>query len=215
MTINPGVPPGDDAVEMVHIPVADSERGRSADPSPPVRGIPMAVASIGLVIALVAVIASAVVLRRERRVIVRTSVVVPAVTAAVDASGCPLDVSCDVLPDPERGLVDALRAVDLDGYGYSGSDVYEAATGKTFRTSVTVQLPARSILSVTSQCVPRGGVVPARRSVPDVGPADALVVVPGAPGCSVAVTAHVQPGVAVPGNLMDRIAGYSGAQLTG
>ncbi|MEP6599056.1 MAG: hypothetical protein ABJB98_06350 [Actinomycetota bacterium] len=202
-------------VDLVDVPVQEVATDPPGyPPIAPARGVPVRLAAAALAIALLCLVATVLVLHRRDRVIVRTSVAIPQVTATVDASGCPSDVSCNVSADPQRGLLDAVLTGDLSRYGFSGSTVSDAATGKPFRSSVTVRLANRLVVFATAQCIPRGAAVPGRRSLPTIGPADALVVVPGPAGCSVTVGAHVPPGVDVPAALLDQIAHDPAAQLT-
>jgi hypothetical protein len=117
---------------------------------------------------------------------------------AVDASGCPVEVRCLVLPTARRQLVAAVsRALGATGAVVAGTQTV-AAGGHVYAAEV-VMMTRQARVRVASACVPGGAPVAAAASVQTFGHDDmsgnhridyrrATVVVPGTPGCSVVVT---------------------------
>jgi hypothetical protein len=138
----------------------------------------------------------------------------PARAAAIDASGCPVGLECETDVELANGLQAALIREFPTAVVVDTDAVVISANGKPVRNTATLRTRDGVLVTVTAQCVPHGAVIPRRRGpVPPVGPADGLLVVPGAPGCSVAVTAHAPAHVFVPIRAMEELAYDPAVQL--
>ena len=162
----------------------------------------LAVAILGLVI--------------RSRTVTTTTHIQAAVPLGVDASGCPIGRTCGVSSDPESVVLAAVdRALDFPTV-IGAVTVTGVQTNVTYRTTLTAVISPGVTVTTTAQCVPGGSAVPQRSStLSATGPADAAVIVPGAPGCSVVVAVRAPAGAPVPVGAIENIAHDPSAQLPG
>ena len=132
------------------------------------------------------------------------------------ADDCPAGITCtDGAPRPVLAQVlgSALPGVQvLDGYAVYGVD-----PNRPYREVLQARTSGGVAVQITARRVEGGSAVAAQASgsVPASGPATVAIVVPGAPGCSVAVILDVPAGVAVPLAAADRVARDPALQLSG
>jgi len=203
---------GDD-IDIVAVAAADETLTIER---PPARPIPARLVRLALLLGALAVITAVIAWQWQGRLITSTVTVPRPTTATVDGNGCPLDTTCDVALGGNDQVLASLQAAFPDATVLTVSSVFDGATGRTVRSSAQIRTSAGVVVSAMSQCVRLGGAVPARVSpvaVPDQGPADLSVVVSGAPGCSVAVAAHVPAQVTVPTAAVARVAHDPAVQL--
>ncbi len=138
---------------------------------------------------------------------VTTVVRTPAQTAAsVDASGCPVTQVCSITAQPSTALTRAIRRRFPDAVIDSGGSV-QLPDGTDVRSTALALLSGGVQVSVVAQCIPGGAAVPSRAAQAGT------VVVPGKPGCSVAVTAHVPAGGTPPTAALTALAADPTVQL--
>lgn len=168
-------------------------------PAPPPRAVPSWLVAAALVLACTACVAAALWWQHRSRVLEVTNRVPAYSTAGPDAAGCPVLSRCRVVPDLGQPLTVQARRLFPDATVLSSLSVVEPRSGLTVQTTVVLRAPSGLEVSASAQCVPGAGPVPGRAaSLPAAGPAQADFVVPGAPGCSVAVSAQIPRAVPVP-----------------
>jgi hypothetical protein len=102
-----------------------------------------------------------------------------------------------------------------DAQSLSASSVFDGNSGEFYRSLLIVELPSGVLVSIEVQRDPTTAAkIPAWQSaLPSTGPADVELLVTGRlPGSSVAVSAHVPRGVAVPVTELQRLAADPGLQ---
>jgi hypothetical protein len=169
---------------------------------------------IAVTLATLALAVAVVVLLVRSRTVTTTSHTQAVVPLGADASGCPLGRACQVSSDPDPAV---LGVID-QALGYptviSSITVSDVSTGVTYRATLTAVVDAGVTVTTASQCVPGGSAVPAASGpLPATGPADGATVVPGEPGCSVAVVVRAPAGASVPVQAIERIGHDASAQL--
>ena len=179
---------------------------------PPTRAIPIRWCLLALGLALVLAAAGVAAQQYRSRTITTTTVVSSGGFASVDLTGCPIGTDCSYGSQPGAQLLQLIEVHFPRVEQLSASIVFDIDTASNYRSSVLATVGSGITVLVTAQCVPRGDrVSPWRSSVPTVGPADVAVVLPGpVRGCSVAVTAHVPAGVAVPARALAELADEPG-----
>jgi hypothetical protein len=212
-----------DGIDVVVVPRADDDGlAGPADYGPDSSGgaprpIPARLVRVLLALTAIAAVTATIAWLWQGRLVVSTTTVPRPTTATVDGDGCPLDATCEVSVGGNEWVLAVLQTEFPDATVVAVSSVFDTATGRTLRSSAQVRTPAGMVVSAMAQCVRLGSPVPDRdtpSAAPSQGPADPLFVVSGAPGCSVAVTAHVPARVAVPTALLERIAHDPTLQLT-
>jgi hypothetical protein len=206
--------PDGDGIPIVAVP--DADYAELTDNRPPTRPIPARVVRLALLVGAVAVIIAVVAWQWEGRLITSTVTLPRPTTATVDGNGCPLDTTCDVSLGGNERPLESLQAAFPDSTVLDVTSVFDDATGRTLRSSAQVRTSAGVVVSAMAQCVRLGSAVPPRDTpsgTPGQGPADLLFVVSGAPGCSVAVAAHVPAQVTVPVASLQRVAHDPAVQL--
>lgn len=179
------------------------------------RAVPVAIAAALAILSLMSAVAAGGWWHDRSRPAIHTVLDPNAVVSGVDAGGCPPTRSCSVSPNPLQGLYDAALEDFADADVLHAGSVFDAATGQTFRTEVVLRTRSGIVVWAAAQCVPRGARVPDWTApAPSRGPADVAIVVGGPHGCSVAVTATVPAGVAVPAGPLNRLVRTRAAQLT-
>jgi hypothetical protein len=174
-------------------------RSRFAASPAAARGLLSAVAVLVMVAALLAVGAAR---ARPHRVV--RQIIDPTVSTAqtVDAAGCPVGVRCVVRPEPATALTAAVHRV----FGgvvvvLSGSETLAAGTSRLYETELIAAVPVGRV-RVAASCVPGAPPVQGSFQLIEFGHDDmagnrridyqrAVVVEPGARGCSVAVKLDV------------------------
>jgi hypothetical protein len=205
-----------DGIEIVVVPGTDAAGHISADDPAP-RPIPTRLVRVLVAVTALATIVAGAVWLWQGRQITSTVTVPRPTTATVDGNGCPLDTTCDVSLGGDERVLAALESAFPDATVLAISSVFDNATGRTLHSSAMVRTSAGVVVSATAQCVPLGSAVP-EHGIPGgppgpQGPADTVLVVSGAPGCSVAVAAHVPAKVPVPGAALQRVAHDPAVQL--
>jgi hypothetical protein len=210
-----------DGIDVVVVPRADDRLAGPYEPDvtdPPPRPIPTRLVRLLLALTAIAVITATVAWLWQGRLVVSTTTVSRPTTATVDGNGCPLDASCDVSLGGGEQMLASVQAAFPDSAVLAVSSVFDNATGRTLRSSAQVRTAAGVVVSAMTQCVRLGSAVPEHGAASDPpsleGPADTLLVVSGAPGCSVAVAAHVPAQVPVPALALQRVAYDPALQLT-
>ena len=171
---------------------------------------------VAVTVATLALAAAILGLVVRSRTVTTTSHIQAVVPLGVDASGCPLGRSCRVSSDPESAVLGAVDQA-LDFPTVIGSvTVSDVLTYVTYRTTFTAVVNPGIAVTTTAQCVPGGSAVPERSTaLAATGPADGVVVVPGAQGCSVVVGVHAPAGASIPVEAIEHIAHDPSAQLHG
>jgi hypothetical protein len=176
--------------------------------------VPTWLVAAAVLLACAALVTAALWWQYRTRVVEVTHRVVPYYPAGPDAMGCPSGVQCQVLSDAGQPLAVLARRLFPDATVLSSVSVTDAATGRAVQTTIVLRTPAGLELSALAQCVPGAGPIPIRAApLPAVGPAQADFVVPGRPGCSVAVAAQIPRSVPVPLEQLRRLAADPDAQL--
>lgn len=153
--------------------------------------------------------------QHRSRVIEVTSEVRPYLPAGPDPAGCPSGSHCQVRSDFGQSLSVLARRLFPDATVLSSVSVTSSESGQPVQATIVLQTPAGVQVSATAQCVPGAAPIPPRAApLPPVGPAQADFVVPGKPGCSVAVAAQVPRTVPVPAALLERLANDPQVQLS-
>ncbi|HST48370.1 hypothetical protein [Jatrophihabitans sp.] len=187
---------------------------RAGTPAGPPRLVPTWLVAGAVLLACVAVALAALWWQHRSRVIEVTRQIRPYLPAGPDAAGCPSGSHCQVRSDFGQSLSVQARRLFPDATVLSSVSVTSRETGQTVQTTIVLQTPSGLEVSATAQCVPGAAPIPPRAApLPVVGPAQADFVVPGTPGCSVAVTAQVPRAVPVPAVLLERLAGDPQVQL--
>jgi hypothetical protein len=204
----------DDALDHDDALSYDDEPLRTPGSEPPPTVVPAWLVAAAVLLACSALVAAALWWQHRTRVIEVTHRVVPYYPAGPDALGCPTGIRCRVLGDAGQPLAVLARRLFPDATVLSSVAVTTADTGRTVQSTIVLRTPAGLELSALAQCVPGAGPVAARAaSLPAVGPAQADFVVPGRPGCSVAVAAQIPRSVPVPLKQLRRLAADPDAQL--
>lgn len=152
--------------------------------------------------------------QHRSRVIEVTNHVQPSYPAGPDAAGCPNLSSCRVRADIGQPLNALARQLFPDATVLSSVSVIESDTDQTVRTAIVLRTRSGVVVSAGAQCVPGAGPVAGRvGSLPVAGPAQADLVVAGAPGCSVAVSASIPRAAPVPRAELQRLVADPGVQL--
>jgi hypothetical protein len=203
------------AIEVVAVdPPAGSAQPLDGTSEPAVRTVLPWIAVAAALTALVAMIGALVWWQHRAATAVSFVRETPARAAAIAASGCPVGVECETDAELTNGLQAAVIREFPTADLLDTNAVVISANGKPVRSTATLRTRDGVLISITAQCVPQGAVVPRRRGpVPPVGPADGMLVVAGASGCSVAVTAHAPAGVFVPIRAMEEVAYDPAVQL--
>jgi|GEM_PF-1785138 len=176
--------------------------------------VPGWLVAAAVLLACSALVAAALWWQHRTRVVEVTHRVVPYFPAGPDAMGCPSGVRCQVLPDAGQPLAALARRLFPDATVLSSVAVTDAGTGRTVQATIVLRTVSGSELTAVAQCVPGAGPIPARAaSLPALGPAQADFIVPGRPGCSVAVAAQIPRSVPVPVEQLRRLAADPDAQL--
>jgi hypothetical protein len=163
------------------------------------RVLPAWLAAAALLLACAASVAAALWWQHRSRVTEVTNRVQSYYSAGPDAAGCPVLSRCRVAADLGQPLIVEARRLFPDATVLSSLSVIDNRGGRTVRTTVVLRAPSGLEVSASAQCVPGAGPITGRAgALPDVGPAQADFVVPGAPGCSVAVAAQIPRTVPVP-----------------
>lgn len=152
------------------------------------RTVSPALAALALLIAVVVAGAAVASWRSSTRTITTVRTVTAVVPVTVDAIGCPLTTNCDVSATPPPAVVSALTRWSSGAILDSGTVTYDEK-GTPVHSVVIAEVGGanRVLLTVVSQCVPRGALVPAAvRGDPGTGVN--AVTMSGRPGCSVVVT---------------------------
>jgi hypothetical protein len=192
-----------DGIDVVVVPRADDGLAGPYEPDvtdTPPRPIPTRLVRLLLALTAIAVITATVAWLWQGRLVVSTTTVSRPTTATVDGNGCPLDASCDVSLGGDQQMVASLLAAFPDSAVLAVSSVFDNATGRTLRSSAQVRTAAEHGAASDPPSL--------------LGPADTLLVVSGAPGCSVAVAANVPAQVPVPAAALQRVAYDPALQLT-
>ena len=162
-----------------------------------------ALLSSATVLVLVAsLLAIAAVRARPQRAV--RQVVDPTVPTAqsVDATGCPVGMQCVVRPEPTAALIKAVhRVFGNDVAVLSASETMAAGSSRLYETELIASVPVGRV-RVAASCVPRAPRVQGSFQLIEFGHDDmggnrridyrrAIVVEPGATGCSVAVKLDV------------------------
>lgn len=197
-----------------------AEHDALSDPDAPAFGasrpmlVPGWLVAAAVLLACSALVAAALWWQHRTRVVEITHRVVPYYPAGPDAMGCPSGIRCQVLPDAGQPLAVLARRLFPDATVLSSVSVTNAGTGRTVQASIVLRTVSGLELSALAQCVPGAAPIPARAaSLPAVGPAQADFIVPGRPGCSVAVAAQIPRSVRVPLEQLRRLAADPDAQL--
>ncbi len=171
---------------------------------------------LGIACAVFAVVAQSRA-QTPRRVVSFNVVTAPA--PVVVADDCPVDETC-MLTGARAAFVTAVMAAFS---GLPTNDLTHAALAGTrfvphetlHRETVQVRTSDGVVATVVSRCADHGSGVRASQSptVPKTGPATVFVVVPGRPGCSVAVVLQVPAGVVVPWSAATTLAHRPALQL--
>jgi hypothetical protein len=188
--------------------------GASSSPAPrPVSGRLVVLAVSLAALALAVAVASLVV---RSRTVTTTTHIAAVVPLGVDAAGCPLGRSCWVSFEAEPAVLVAVdRALDFPTV-IGAATVSDMPTGVTYRTTLTAVVNDGVTVTTTAQCLPGGSAVPPRSArLPATGPADGAIVIPGAPGCSVAVAVRAPAGAPVPVQAVEELGHDASAQLSG
>ncbi|HEY2042547.1 MAG TPA: hypothetical protein VGH11_07710 [Jatrophihabitans sp.] len=155
-----------------------------------------------LLISLAAVGIASGVRADQGRTIATTRTIIPpaAGTTGVDAIGCPNAVNCSIagffVPEPAAA---AQRAFPDSTQLGSRAAVGEVDNSHYYFKTVTVRTKDGVVITAASQCVPHGVPIPDHTDLsPRRNPTDLVIVLGGADGCSVAVTAHAAAGVPLP-----------------
>lgn len=164
-------------------------------------------------------------------VVARSQAQTPRRVVTVDIATAPAPVeAADDCPDTESCVLTGVRTSALTAVlaafpGVPTNDVAHAALAGTrfvppetvHRETVDVRTRDGVLVTVVSRCVDQGSGVRASQSasVPRAGPATVFAVVPGRPGCSVAVILRVPGGVAVPWTAATTLAHRGELQLPG
>lgn len=189
-------------------------RGTGAAAGPP-RPVPSWLVAAAVLLACAAVLAAGLWWQHRSRVIEVTRQIRSYVPAGPDAAGCPAGSHCQPRADLGQPVNVLARRLFPDATVLSSTSVTDPETGRTVQASVVLRTPSGLLVSATAQCVPGAAPIPSRAAaLPATGPAQADFVVPGAPGCSVAVAAQVPRGVPVPLGLLRRLADDPGVQLS-
>jgi hypothetical protein len=125
----------------------------------------------------------------------------------IDASGCPVDASCESRVPDTTALGTAVARIFPTAEILQTSTLATRGDGKILRTTALLRTDDAVFVNVSAQCEAGAAAVPRRRGpLKTVGPADGLLVVPGVAGCSVAVAAHAPAGVFVPIRELEELA---------
>ena len=218
-----GTDEGDAPVTVVE--VGSGAYWSEAEPGPapePEIGAPLPGWAVLLVLGVAAAAAAGATAywQHRARTVTTTRVVVPAAVASLDATGCPVGRDCllDSVPDPR--LTAAVQRQTFDAAVLTGEATTDPTGRHVYRTSLVARTRSGITLTLVAACVPQGDPVTGGSSVSSnsgsaVGAGAAVVelVVGGAPGCSVAVTAQVPAGVAIPDAGLTALAHDPAAQL--
>lgn len=181
---------------------------------PPPRLVPAWLVTLALMLACCATVAASLWWQHRSRTIVVTNRVMPSYAAGADAFGCPNLTSCQVRAEIGQPLGSTARRMFPDATVVSSVSVVDSDTGRTVLTTIVLHARSGVEVSATAQCLPDGGQISGRSAaLPSVGPAQADFVVPGPPGCSVAVSAQIPRSVAVPVSQLLELATDPGVQL--
>jgi hypothetical protein len=199
-------------------PLADPDP--TAEPQPPAdrtfipRVVPAWLVLAALLSACAASVTTALWWQHRSRVIEVTRQVPSYYSAGPDAAGCPNLLSCQVQADIGQPLNMLARLLFPDATVLSSVTVVRSDTGRTVQTTIVLATRSGIEVSAVAQCVPGAGPISGRVApLPTVGPAQADYVVPGAPGCSVAVAAQIPRAVRVPVEQLQRLAAGQDVQL--
>ncbi len=173
--------------------------GSRRHPWPVAPAFPRALALITLLAALLCVATVATAVHRAQPRVVRSTVTLDPPPLGLGATGCSQEEDCAVVGIPEV-LSEAVGAAFRHPAVLYSTALALSATGRIVSESVRLQTTAGVAVAFDALCLTGGGAVPARdpEGFPTVGPASLVIVVPGATGCSVAVSLLVPPGASVP-----------------
>jgi hypothetical protein len=180
-----------------------------------IREVPVWWSVVAVALALVAAVSTLLWWQHQSRVVLSVSRVTAAQPGNIDASGCPVGVSCESRAQATNELTAAVLR------DFPGSVVLEStsrvASGsqKVVFTNTVLQTANSVVISISAQCVPDAGAVPQRHgALSQLGPADEILIVAGQRGCSVVVVAHVPAGARVPARQLTTIASDPAVQLS-
>ena len=194
--------------------LSDEPPATGAGPTVPPRLVPTWLIAVAVLLACAALALAALWWQHRSRVIEVTRQLRPYLPAGPDPAGCPSGSHCRVRSDLGQPLSLQARRLFPDATVLSSVSVTDLGTGRTVQATVVLQAPSGLVVWAAAQCVPGAAPIPPRAApLPDTGPAQADFVVPGRPGCSVAVTAQVPRTVPVPAALLERLARDPQVQL--
>ncbi len=171
----------------------------------------VAAVALGAVLLLAAV---AVFYQRSQPIVTRT--VISQGQPTQNLTGCPVIARCG-----DRDSVRASVSIVVEQYLPGSTElrldtVYDEASDTDYRSTVLLRTSAGVIVSIVASYDPRAAPISRWSSeVPGTGPAEITLVTPGyyTSGTSLAVTAQVPTGVAVPANALRKLAADPSLQL--
>ncbi|HJQ02373.1 MAG TPA: hypothetical protein VJ851_12290 [Jatrophihabitans sp.] len=195
-----------------HIELTDPDE--SADR--PRRSIPLRWGLTAAGLAAVGALAGGVLYVHQTRTIVSTRVLSSPGQATANLTGCPVGAACSWSQLPDGGpLFHAVQHLLPTVTVVQAEAVYDNGTAREYLVRLVAGTPDGIQLTVIATRDRAGRAVPDWRSaLPQQGPADIALVVPGRrPGTAVAVTATVPAGVPVPAAALQTLATDPSLQL--
>lgn len=168
-------------------------------------------AALAVVVLLAAL---AVFYQRSQPIVTRT--VASQGQATQNLTGCPVLATCGKLDDVRPSLLIVAEQYLPGSEQLRLETAYDESSTISYRSTVVLRTPGGVTVSIVASFDPRGIRVGRwSSSVPSTGPAEITLVTPGyyTPGTSLAVTAQVPAGVAVPVTALRKLAADPSLQL--